>query len=399
MKKVCLPTYLAVRAIQRGNKGTFLLTIMIVALSFVLMVFMPSLTAGITGAYNQQVSDYQYADLIIEPDDDNQVLSDTHTLVGTIGRIPGISAASSHMIVSTSLKSDKKILSRGVVAIIPSDEERVTKTSGKIIEGRYLSDGDTDMILLGSVLAGHDDEKKDKMESLGGVHAGDSLEVTFQNGVVRKMTVAGIFETGSISADNEAFITRKEMESVLGETGESSFILIRTYDADSLPQTKIRLMEFGIHDDIKTVTEKGEGIIGDALKSFSLLNSIMLVFSLVIASIVIFIVVYINTTHQRRQIGILKAIGIPERDIIRDYLVQVAVIYGFGALCGVALFTTLSEYFKAFPLQFPAGAVYPVFDLMVLLPSLTVLGVVSLVAGFIPARQATSEEILDLVNR
>jgi len=399
MKKVCLPTYLAVRAIQRGNKGTFLLTIMIVALSFVLMVFMPSLTAGITGAYNQQVSDYQYADLIIEPDDDNQVLSDTHTLVGTIGRIPGISAASSHMIVSTSLKSDKKILSRGVVAIIPSDEERVTKTSGKIIEGRYLSDGDTDMILLGSVLAGHDDEKKDKMESLGGVHAGDSLEVTFQNGVVRKMTVAGIFESGSISVDNEAFITRKEMESVLGETGESSFILIRTYDADSLPETKIRLMEFGIHDDIKTVTEKGEGIIGDALKSFSLLNSIMLVFSLVIASIVIFIVVYINTTHQRRQIGILKAIGIPERDIIRDYLVQVAVIYGFGALCGVALFTTLSEYFRAFPLQFPAGAVYPVFDLMVLLPSLIVLGVVSLVAGFIPAKQASSEEILDLVNR
>ncbi|QXO94527.1 ABC transporter permease [Methanospirillum purgamenti] len=399
MKKVYLPVYLAVRAIQRGNKGTFLLTIMIVALSFVLMVFMPSLTAGITGAYNQQVSDYQYADLVIEPDDDNQVLSDTDNLIRTIERIPGISAASSHMIVSTSLKSEKKTLSRGITTIIPSDEEQVTRTAGKITEGRYLSDGDTDMILLGSVLAGHDDEKKDKMESLGGVHAGDSLDVTFQNGVVRKMTVAGIFETGSLSADNEAFITRKEMESVLGETGESSLILIRAYDADSLKETKVRLMEFGIHDDIKTVTEKGEGIIGDALKSFSLLNSIMLVFSLVIASIVIFIVVYINTTHQRRQIGILKAIGIPERDIIRDYLVQVAVIYGFGAVCGVALFTGISEYFKAFPLQFPAGAVYPVFDLTVLLPSLVVLGFVSLVAGFIPAQQATSEEILDLVNR
>lgn len=399
MKTVNLPLYLAVRAIQRGNKGTFLLTIMIVALSFVLMVFMPSLTAGITGAYSQQVSDYQYADLIIEPDDDNQVLSDTHNLVRTIKRIPGISAASSHMIVSTSLKSDKKTLSRGVVAIVPSDEERVTKTAGKITEGRYLSDGDTDMILLGSVLAGHDDEKKDKMESLGGVHAGDSLNVTFQNGAVRKMTVAGIFETGSISADNEAFITRKEIESVLGEVGKSSLILVRASDADFFLQTKVRLMEFGIHDSIKTVTEKGEGMIGDALKSFSLLNSIMLVFSLVIASIVIFIIVYINTTHQRRQIGILKAIGIPEQDIIRDYLIQVAVIFSSGAICGIALFTGISEYFRAFPLHFPAGAVYPVFDLTILLPSLLVLGFVSLIAGYIPAQQATSEEILDLVNQ
>lgn len=399
MKSVNLPVYLAVRAIQRGNKGTFLLTIMIVALSFVLMVFMPSLTAGITGAYNQQVSDYQYADLVIEPVVHSQVLSDTHDMIRTIEKTPGISAASSHMIVSVSLKSDKKTLSRGVIAIIPSDESRVTKTSTKITEGRYLSDGDTDKILIGSVLAGHDDEKKDKMESLGGVHAGDSLEVTFQNGIVRKMTVAGIFETGSISADNEAFITRKEMESVLGPTKESSMVLIRALDADSLSETKVRLMEFGINDDIKTVKEKGEGIIGDALKSFSLLNSIMLVFSLVIASIVIFIVVYINTTHQRRQIGILKAIGIPERDIIRDYLVQVAVIYGFGALSGVVLFTGISEYFRAFPLQFPAGMVYPVFDLAILLPSLVVLGCISLIAGFIPAQQATSEEILNLVNR
>jgi len=43
--------------------------------------------------------------------------------------------------------------------------------------------------------------------------------------------------------------------------------------------------------------------------------------------------------------------------------------------------------------------VYPVFDLTVLLPSLMVLGFVSLIAGFIPAKQATSEDILDLVNR
>jgi putative ABC transport system permease protein len=399
MKKVSLPIFLATRAIQRGNKGTFLLTIMVVALSFVLMVFMPSLTAGITQAYNQQVSDFQYADLIIEPADDTPYLPDVHDLIRTVQQVPGVTAASSRTSVSTSLISEKKVLSRGITAITPSDEQRVTRTSGTLIEGRYLSDGDTDVILLGSVIAGHDDERQDKMESLGGVHAGDSIEVRFQNGAMRTMTVAGIYETGSLAADNDAFITRKEMEAVLGRLDHASSILVRTSDPDSRMAIKLRLMEFGIRDKIKTVTEKGEGVIGDALDSFALLNSIMLIFSLIIASIVIFIVVYINTTHQRRQIGILKAIGIPETDIIRDYLAQVAVIYTSGVLAGMFLFFCISEYFRAFPLQFPAGLVFPIIDPSILFPSLIILGIVSLAAGYIPAQQAASEAILELVNR
>ncbi|HWQ65798.1 MAG TPA: FtsX-like permease family protein [Methanospirillum sp.] len=398
MRKVSLPLYLASRDIRRGNKGTLILTILIIALSFVLMVFMPSLTAGIIGAYNQQIIDYQYADLVVEPKDEDQYLLDTGGMIQKIRRIPGVYAVSSHTMVSTSITSDKKTLSRGVIAITPSDERDVTQTSRKITEGRYLSDGDTDTILLGANLAGHDDEKKDKLESLGGVHAGDSVTVAFQNGVVRTMTVGGIFETGSIQADNDGFITRKEMGRILGNSDHSSQILVRSYAESDKTALKIRLMEFGIDDKIKTVSEKGEGLIGDAVKSFSLLSSIMMVFSLVIASIVIFIIVYINTINQRRQIGILKAIGIPERIIIRNYLAQVGFIFCFGSLVGLCIFEIISRYFRAYPLHFPAGMVYPISDLTILIPSLGILGIVSLIAGFIPAERATREEILSLVN-
>lgn len=398
MRRVSLPLYLAWRDIRRGNKGTLVLTILIIAMSFVLMVFMPSLTSGIIGAYNQQVVDYQYADLIVEPQDDEQTLSNTSAMLKKIRRIPGVMAVASQTHVSSTLTSDKKTLSRGITAIIPSDEREVTLTSSKIIEGKYLSDGDTNTILLGSILAGHEDEKKDKLESLGGIHTGDSIMVTFQNGVVREMVVGGIFETGSIQADSEAFITRKEMEQVFGSSDRSSRIIIRSYTGSDRNALKNRLLEFGVKDKVKTVTEKGEGIIGDAVKSFSLLSSIMVVFSLIIASIVIFIIVYINTINQRRQIGILKAIGIPENEIIKNYLAQVGFIFCAGSVAGLCLFEIICRYFQAFPLQFPAGMVYPISDPAILVPSLAMLGIVSLVAGFIPARQATREEILDLVN-
>lgn len=398
MKNVSIPFYLASRAIRRGNKGTLVLTILVVAMSFVLMVFLPSLVGGITSAYTKQVTDYQYGNLVIDPDDDNTFISDTHETIRTIKRIPGVAAASSRTTVSSSIKSDKRTLSRGVVAIIPSDDRDVINLAGKMTEGRYLSDGDTDTILIGSILAGHEDESKDKMESLGGVQTGDSLDVTFANGVVKKMTVSGVFETGFFNTDSQAFITRKEMNEVVGQSDRSSSILVTLSPGTDPDEGKNRLLEFGIREKVKTSVEKGEGMIGDAIRSFNLLDMIMVIFSLIIASIVIFIIVYINTINQRRQIGILKAIGIPERDIIRDYVIQVLFIFCSGALLGFGIFTSIREYLRASPLQFPAGFVYPVMDLSIILPSFLALGIVSLVAGLIPAYRTVNREILELVN-
>jgi len=398
MKKVSIPFYLATRAIRRGNKGTLTLTILVVAMSFVLMVFLPSLVGGIIGAYTEQVIDYQYGNLVIDADDDTPFISDTNEKIRMIKRIPGIESTSSRITVSSSLTSDKKTLSRGIVAIIPSDDREVINLPGKMTEGRYLSDGDTNTILIGSILAGYEDESKDKMESLGGVHTGDSLTVTFSNGEIRKMTIGGVYETGSMTADSQAFITRKEAESVMGLQDQSSSILVTTIPGTDLETEKNRLMEYGIREKVKTSAEKGEGVIGDAIKSFNLLSTIMAVFSLIIASIVIFIIVYINTINQRRQIGILKAVGIPERDIIRDYLIQVVFIFGSGALLGIGIFSIIREYLQASPLLFPAGPVYPVMEIAIILPSFVALGIVSLIAGLIPAYRTTSKEILELVN-
>lgn len=398
MKKVSIPFYLASRAIRRGNKGTLILTILVVAMSFVLMVFLPSLVGGITSAYTKQVIDFQYGNLVVDPKDDTPFITDTREKIRKIERVPGIAAASSHTTVSTSLASDKKTLSRGVISIIPSDDRKVINLPGKIIEGKYLADGDTDTILIGKILAGNDDEKKDKMESLGGVQTGDSLAVTFATGEVRKMTIGGIFETGSLNTDSQAFITRKEMESVLGMQDNSSSILVTITSGTDLETAKSRLLEYGIQEKVKTSAEKGEGVIGDAIKSFDMLDMIMVVFSLIIASIVIFIIVYINTINQRRQIGILKAVGIPERDIIRDYLIQVLFIFCSGGLLGFGIFSCIREYLQASPLLFPAGYVYPVMNLSIILPSFLALGIVSLVAGLIPAYRTVNCDILELVN-
>ena len=374
------------------------MTILIIAMSFVLMVFMPSLLSGLITVYNQDVEDYLYGDLVIEPSGDDKYITKTEELLRKVKRIPGMTAVSSHMILSTSIVSDKKSQSVPVIAITPSDERLVTTTSGIIREGRYLSDGDTDRIFIGAAVAGHDDEVKDQIPSLGGIHTGDSVMVTFQNGVIRKMVVSGIFESGFLAADQQVFITRKEMESVLGKNDRSLSILVRTVEGIDPSGVKNRLLEFGVRGKVWLMSEKAGAVTGDVIKSFSLITTIMTIFSLIIASIVIFVIVYINTIHQRRQIGILKAVGIPELNIIRSYLLQVAFVFVAGILVGLVLFWGICEFFMEFPLRFPPGLVHLIPDMTQLYSSIIALGIVTIISGYIPAKRAAKEEILVLVN-
>ena len=59
--------FLASRLITRGNKGTLALTIMIIAMVFVNLIFLPSIITGVVVLFNQQTIDYSYGNLVIEP--------------------------------------------------------------------------------------------------------------------------------------------------------------------------------------------------------------------------------------------------------------------------------------------------------------------------------------------
>ena len=50
--------FLASRLIARGNKGTLALTIMIIAMVFVNLIFLPSIISGVVVLFNQQTIDY-----------------------------------------------------------------------------------------------------------------------------------------------------------------------------------------------------------------------------------------------------------------------------------------------------------------------------------------------------
>ena len=126
-----------------------------------------------------------------------------------INRIPGVYASSPRYTTGATIVRKGKVTTPLLYAINPDDEKQVLKIHTKIVSGDYLSDGDTDQIVLGYQLAGNKDEKTDRIPSLGGVDVGQTVDVTFSNGVTRQYRVKGIINSNSFSVDSNAYITKK----------------------------------------------------------------------------------------------------------------------------------------------------------------------------------------------
>ena len=390
--------FLAWKSIQRGSKGTLALTIMIIALIFVNLVFLPSIISGVVKTFDDQSINFDFANLVIEPREGSQYIDGVTGLQKKVERIPGITGTSPRIAAGVTYFYRGRNTASTLYGITPGDERSATKIADYMTEGEFLSNGDTDAIVMGATLAGQEGEEAGGLPSLQGVVVGDSVEVAYPNGETRTYRVKGIYKTQSFGVDTAAFVTSREMSGVLGLRDQASMVLVKTEVNGREDDYKMVLLSYGIQEEIRTYQEKSGGFVDQAIQSFNIINAISTLVSLIIAVVVVFIVIFINTVNRRRQIGILKAIGIDQQIIINSYVLQVLFITAVGALAGMALAAGVMAYLTAYPLVFPGGPVYPVVEVQAILRSIASLFAVSVVAGYIPAWQIAGEDILTAIR-
>jgi ABC-type antimicrobial peptide transport system permease subunit len=119
---------------------------------------------------------------------------------------------------------------------------------------------------------------------------------------------------------------------------------------------------------------------------------------LAVASITIFIVIFINAITRRKFIGILKGIGISGRTIETSYVFQ-SIFY---AVCGSAiglliLYGFLKPFITAHPINFPFSDGILVAPLLGTMIKVLILVVTTFIAGYIPARMIVRRNTLDSI--
>lgn len=410
MGNLRLALFLAYKSIIKGSRWTLILIILVMSLSFANLILTPSIMSGVTDAINQQQIDTLFGNIVIDPPADNYYLNNTTQIVNKVAQTPGVAGVAPHLSDSAHFEYNwQRITSpqdKGqsgdwrVTGIDPQKEVTVTTIHNSLIAGSYLAPGDRDQIVLGVEIAGGNQADNQPFLTLGGVKVGDKVRLTYPNDVQREYTVKGIFKAREAEANNLAYITNTEMTSVLGNAvtnNSASQILVRTQTNAIANHVIADLKTLGINGQVRSWLDYGGGV-GGIVSSFSVISSLIGGIGLIVAGVVMFIVIYINVGHRKRQIGILRAIGINRSVVLTSYLFQALLYAALGIIFGgIILGYVIKPYFDGHPIDLPIGLVSLTIDMSNIRNGILGLMVAAVLAGIIPVLNITRESIIKAI--
>ncbi len=167
---------------------------------------------------------------------------------------------------------------------------------------------------------------------------------------------------------------------------------------ENLAKEALVLSGIGNYGRIQTSLEAQPKFLKDIQQTFALLGNAISSIGLVVASITIFIVIFVNAITRRRYIGILKGIGITRRAIIFSYIYQSLFYATLGSLIGMVLvFGFIKPGFAANPIDFPFSDGILVATIPDTLRRVVLLMVTTVIAGFIPARIVVKQNTLSAI--
>ena len=395
-KELKVAFLLALRSLQRGSRSSVILTILIVGMCFTNMIFLPALFNGIGQSITKQVVDYEVGNVLVSPKSGDQYVSDLGATLDLINGMPGVERATPHFTKGATLKYRQRILGVAVRAISPNDEKDVSPLYTKMIAGSYLGQADTGEVIIGKPVAGDASVRQEDefQPSLGGVRVGDSITIEYGNGYTKDYRVKGIFFTGWSQADSTVYVTITDMALVDPTAIDNAdYITVKAKPGYSETFIKNELIQYGVTAKVQTTADLLSKSLGRALQSFANINLVSLIVSIIITTVVLFIVITIKTLNSRRQIGILKAIGVDKEVIMHNYGFQVIILAILGIILGIVLTLLLAVYMAAHPIVTPEWSAVLYLTPMDLLTNSLILFTAAIIAGYVPAYQVSREDI------
>lgn len=397
LEKAKVSFFLASRSIARGNKGITIFTVFVLTLIFIQLVLFSSILAGVTLKFNELMVDYQTGNVVVEPKEEERYIEDASALQKKIESLPVVVGTSARLKTTGNFRYKEKEIGGTVYGIDPEDEAFVTGVENAVISGEFLSRPDRGEIILGREVSGGYDALMES-RSLGGVEVGDTVELTV-SGKTREFRVKGIYTTLFFMADAGAYISRADMEDMLGIEGRdlAQEIAVKTTAGTDDYETRTSLLSLGIKENIRTWHEFA-GILRLIENTLGLVRNIMNAIGLLIAFVIIFVVIYVNIVNKKRQIGVQKAIGIEQNVIVASFVLQAMLYAGTGIMLGYAFVRFgLVPYTVSHPIQVPLGAMSLKLDDAEAINRAVLLFLASIVGSVIPAYKLAQKDLLDLI--
>lgn len=353
-----------------------------------------SLLEGFTASLSATTVDVSVGHVQAVPGEDERFVDHAQRLKTRIEALPGVRGVSVRLLERALAVRDEESEPLSLKGIDPRDERRVTTIAEHVTVGRFLKESDREAVVLGEGVA-----------SKLGLRPGDTVFVALGTGGRIRLTVQGLYSTGLRDLDSGGYMPLKQLQNALGLRDRASELVTRLDDESKAGEYGQRIEAMDSAVTAETWRDR-MAFIGSLRGNMSIIQTLMVVLSLLAAGIAITVLMYTSIQHKVRSIGILKAIGVKDSDVLRLYLLEGAIMGIAGAVVGDLLGSAVALYLSNTPMTVSTGAAVgeagtssltAVFSLRhLLLPSVNAL-VVTLAASLYPAWKASKINIMEAI--
>ena len=411
MNTLRVALFLALRYFRRASLWTTVLITFIMTLTFLNLVVVSGILVGLVEGAATRYQERYSGDILISTLPERGFIEESNSLLDALSDDPLIAAIAPRFVSFGTLEVNfgRSLTSRNistdqvgaqVVGIDPDQEHSVTNLSTSIIEGEFLVPGDSDMIVVGANLVERLTPGSVGFDTVSDVRVGEEVRLII-NDEAKDVRVKGLIKSKSGVADTKIYMLSDDLRKIIGRFDfniDEVAVRLKNPDQALLVKQSLLAQNFGRRALIQTSAESQGQFLEDIRNTFSTLGAVIGAIALVVASITVFIVIFITAITRRKFIGILKGIGISGRSIEVSYII-LSMLYAFiGVGIGLGLlYSVLIPYFIANPIDFPFSDGILAVTTGGVVQRVGLILLTTIIAGFIPARLIVRKNTLDAI--
>ncbi len=380
----------------RRNRLRSFLTIGAIAVGIAVMVYLVSLGYGLEELTLGNVQKSPSL-LTITVETPNQALLPLDgTAVQKIKKIDGVDLVMPRMTVKGEMALDKQHYPTTLVGV--DAEYLQVSDNTKLTVGRYYRDEDVQTVVVstGFLKAFGLDLSKTPLVLF-------TMQIN-QDGPIGLQTLKDISVSGVVAQDTPvAYIPRLYLESLIGK--------------DALPQYEQVKVSVKVIDSIQTARD---GLIAQGFKASAAVDNVQSInqifvwiravlgtlglIAIFVATIGMFNTLTISLLERTREIGIMKALGVRNRDISRLFILEAALMGVMGGLAGLTVaffFQEVTLFILSLLAEISNATAPQIFNnhLLIVGGAMILAIFIAVITGVYPAMRATRLNPIDAIRR
>lgn len=370
----------------KSSKGQTILIVLGITIGVSVQIFIGSLIDGLQVSLVDKTIGNS-SQITIVSSEREQYFEVDEKLLNSLNEDEELTAVSKSLDSSAFLTLDDEtypVLFRGMEF---KDANKIYDFDDKLTGGKIPSSN-------GEVMLG-----KDLVENLE-LKIGDTFELITPEGSLEEIKLVGEYDL-KVKAINESWVlsTIKTSEDVFDKEGQITAIETQVKDIFAADETAVRI-EKGLSDNLETENWKElneellSGLTGQSASSYLIQVFVLLAVLLGIAS-----VLAISVVQKSRQIGILKAMGIKNRDASLIFLFQGLVLGIIGSVLGASLGIGLNLVFSNFVTNPDGTSLIPFYlDYKFVGISILIAILASTLSSLIPAIKSSKLDPIEVIK-